>query len=99
MLYPLSYEGLACTFAQHAVRVSVRWAPACYLVPDSLCRVPGGQLLTAAPARGPIVRLVVPGQGSEVKERRGTHGTMLGFLDELWSVWVLTGSVIFAART
>jgi hypothetical protein len=37
MLYPLSYEGLACTFAQHAGRVSVRWARAGYLVPDGLC--------------------------------------------------------------
>ncbi len=38
MLYPLSYEGLACTFAQDAGRVSLRWAGAGYLGPDGLRR-------------------------------------------------------------
>jgi hypothetical protein len=39
MLYPLSYEGLACTFAQDAGQVSVRWARAGYLRPNGLCRI------------------------------------------------------------
>jgi hypothetical protein len=52
MLYPLSYEGLACTFAQHAGQVSVRWARAGYLVPDGLRRVPSDQFLSTAPTRG-----------------------------------------------
>ncbi len=47
MLYPLSYEGLACAFAQHAGRVVVRPARAGYLAPDSLCR-------TCAACRGPV---------------------------------------------
>jgi hypothetical protein len=38
MLYPLSYEGLRCTFAQDAGQVSVRWARAGYLRPNGLCR-------------------------------------------------------------
>jgi hypothetical protein len=38
MLYPVSDEGLSCTFALHTGRVSVRWARACYLAPDGLCR-------------------------------------------------------------
>jgi hypothetical protein len=38
MLYPLSYEGLRCTFAQHARPVACRWAQAGYLVPHGLCR-------------------------------------------------------------
>jgi hypothetical protein len=38
MLYPLSCEGLASTFVQHAVQVSGRLARAGYLVPDGLCR-------------------------------------------------------------
>ncbi len=60
MLYPLSYEGLTCTFAQHAGQVSFRWARAGYLASDGLCRVPWGQLLPTAPTRGPIVRVAVP---------------------------------------
>jgi hypothetical protein len=46
MLYPLSYEGLRCTFAQHVGRDSVRWAWAGYLAPDGLCR-------SCAACRGP----------------------------------------------
>ena len=46
MLYPLSYEGLRCTFAQHGGRVLVHRARAGCLVPDSLCR-------TCAACRGP----------------------------------------------
>ncbi len=38
MLYPLSYEGLRRTFAQHGGRVLVRWARAGCLAPDGLCR-------------------------------------------------------------
>jgi hypothetical protein len=38
MLYPLSYEGLACTFAQRARVVSVSWVRAGYPGPDVLCR-------------------------------------------------------------
>lgn len=39
MLYPLSYEGLTCTFTQDAGPVAVRWAQAGYLAPHGLCRV------------------------------------------------------------
>ena len=39
MLYPLSYEGLACTFAQRAGRVSVGWVRVGYPGPDVLCRI------------------------------------------------------------
>jgi hypothetical protein len=46
MLYPLSYEGLRCTFAQHGGRVLVHRAWAGCLVPDGLCR-------TCAACRGP----------------------------------------------
>jgi hypothetical protein len=46
MLYPLSYEGLACTFAQHAGRVLIRWTRVGCLTPDGLCR-------TCAVCRGP----------------------------------------------
>jgi hypothetical protein len=38
MLYPLSYEGLCCTFAQHGGRVLVRRTRAGCLAPDGLCR-------------------------------------------------------------
>ena len=38
MLYPLSYEGLRCAFAQHGGRVLVRRARAGCLAPDGLCR-------------------------------------------------------------
>jgi hypothetical protein len=48
MLYPLSYEGLPCTFAQHDGRVLVRRARAGCLAPDGLCR-------TCAACRGPAV--------------------------------------------
>jgi hypothetical protein len=40
MLYPLSYEGLRCTFAQHAGQVLVRRVRAGCLAPDGLRRVP-----------------------------------------------------------
>jgi hypothetical protein len=52
MLYPLSYEGLACAFTQHAGQASVRWARAGYLAPDGPCHVPGDQFLITAPTRG-----------------------------------------------
>jgi hypothetical protein len=39
MLYPLSYEGLCCTFAQRAGRVLVHRARAGCLAPDGLCRI------------------------------------------------------------
>jgi hypothetical protein len=39
MLYPLSYEGLACLFAQHAGPVSVRRDQTGCLAPDGLCRI------------------------------------------------------------
>jgi hypothetical protein len=38
MLYPLSYEGLTCVFAQHAGQVSAYQAWAGCLAPDGLCR-------------------------------------------------------------
>ena len=46
MLYPLSYEGLRCTFAQRAGRVLVRRTRAGCLAPDGLCRI-------CAACRGP----------------------------------------------
>jgi hypothetical protein len=46
MLYPLSYEGLACKFAQRAGRVSVGWVRVGYPGPDVLCRI-------CAACRGP----------------------------------------------
>jgi hypothetical protein len=46
MLYPLSYEGLRCTFAQHGGWVLVRRARVGCLAPDGLCR-------TCAACRGP----------------------------------------------
>ena len=46
MLYPLSYEGLCCAFAQRAGRVLVHRARAGCLVPDDLCRI-------CAACRGP----------------------------------------------
>jgi hypothetical protein len=46
MLYPLSYEGLRCMFAQHVGRLSVCWARAGYLASDGLCR-------SCAACRGP----------------------------------------------
>jgi hypothetical protein len=49
MLYPLSYEGLRCMFAQHGGRVLVRRARAGCLGPDGLCR-------TCAACRGPVFR-------------------------------------------
>jgi hypothetical protein len=39
MLYPLSYEGLRCTFAQRAGRVLVHRTRAGCLAPDGLCRI------------------------------------------------------------
>jgi hypothetical protein len=65
MLYPLSYEGLACTFALDTGRVSVRWARACYLAPNGLCRTCAACRMTSSlpPPRhaASILRLVVPG--------------------------------------
>jgi hypothetical protein len=54
MLYPLSYEGLACPFAQHAGRVLVRRARAGCLAPDGLCRTCAAcrEPPITAPARG-----------------------------------------------
>ena len=44
MLYPLSYEGLRCTFAQHGGRVLVHrargWLPRSRRSVPHLCRVP-----------------------------------------------------------
>jgi hypothetical protein len=47
MLYPLSYEGLPCPFAQHAGQVVVRRVRAGCLAPDGLPR-------TCAACRGPV---------------------------------------------
>jgi hypothetical protein len=46
MLYPLSYEGLLCAFAQYAGQVPARQARAGCLVPGGLCRI-------CAACRGP----------------------------------------------
>jgi hypothetical protein len=60
MLYPLSYEGLCCMFAQRVGRVLVRWAREDYPASNGLCRVPCDRLLPTAPTRGADCRLVVP---------------------------------------
>jgi hypothetical protein len=54
MLYPLSYEGLACTLTQHAGRVSGRRPRAGCLAPDGLCRTCAAcrEPPTTVPARG-----------------------------------------------
>jgi hypothetical protein len=39
MLYPLSYEGLPCLFAQQAGQVWVSQGRAGCLAPDGLCRI------------------------------------------------------------
>jgi hypothetical protein len=52
MLYPLSYEGLACTFAQQAGRVLIRWTQAGYLASDGPCRAPWGNVRPVPPTRG-----------------------------------------------
>jgi hypothetical protein len=75
MLYPLSYEGLRCTFAQHGGRGLVRRARAGCLAPDALCRTCAAchEPADQPPSRhaAPIVRRVVPSQGVEVAERFG----------------------------
>jgi hypothetical protein len=54
MLYPLSYEGLACTFAQHAGRIVVRWLGLAASL-QTVCAAPVpravDQLLATAPTR------------------------------------------------
>ena len=63
MLYPLSYEGLACTFAQDVGRVSGRGTRADYLAPDGLCRTCAACPEPASdhrPTRDAIVRLALP---------------------------------------
>jgi hypothetical protein len=66
MLYPLSYEGLRCTFAQHVERVLVRRARAGCLALDGLCRTCAACREPADPPpsrhAAPIVRRVVPSQ-------------------------------------
>lgn len=59
MLHPLSYVGLHCPFAQHAGRVLVRQARACYLAPDGLCRVPWANARLLFQRAAPIVRRVM----------------------------------------
>jgi hypothetical protein len=53
MLYPLSYEGLACLFAQHAGCLSVRGFEVSCLVPDGLCRTCAACRRPASPP-GPL---------------------------------------------
>jgi hypothetical protein len=69
MLYPLSYEGLRCPFAQHVGLVLVRRVRAGCLAPDGLCRTcaAGRELADPPPSRraAPIIRRVVPSQESE----------------------------------
>ena len=52
MLYPLSYEGLPCTFAQRAGRILIRWTRVATSRP-TVCAAPVpravGRLLTTAP--------------------------------------------------
>jgi hypothetical protein len=72
MLYPLSYEGLRCTFAQVAGEfgsVGLGLAPLLPTVPAAPVPRAVGQLLPQHAA--PIVRLVAPGRGLEVAEQHG----------------------------
>jgi hypothetical protein len=76
MLYPLSYEGLPCTFAQHAGLVSGRWTWVATSL-STACAAPVPRAMWSAsdpPPRhaAPIVRLVVRGQEPEIGARRGT---------------------------
>jgi hypothetical protein len=70
MLYPLSYEGLRCTFTKQSGRVLVCRARAGCLAPDGQCRIcaacrePADPLPPSRPA-GTIVRWVVPSQEPE----------------------------------
>jgi len=66
MLYPLSDEGLACMFAQHAGLVSGRWSWVASSPPTGLCRACAACCVARFHHRldkwrAPIVRLVVPG--------------------------------------
>jgi hypothetical protein len=69
MLYPLSYEGLRCTFAQHVWAGLVRRARAGCLAPDGLCRTNAACREPADPPPSRhaalIVRRVVPSQEPE----------------------------------
>jgi hypothetical protein len=69
MLYPLSYEGPRCTFAQQGGRVLVRRARAGCLAPDGLCRTCAACREPADPPpsrhAAPIVLRVVPSQEPE----------------------------------
>jgi len=58
MLYPLSYEGLACPFAQHAGQVSVCRDRAGCLASNGLCR-------TCAACRRPTTQLPVLACGAD----------------------------------
>ena len=81
MLYPLSYEGLRCTFAQRGGRVLVCRARAGCLAPDGLCRTCAACREPADPPpsrhAAPIVRRVVPSQEPEARlsneVRAGSH--------------------------
>jgi hypothetical protein len=78
MLYPLSYEGLRCMFAQHGGRVLVRRARAGCLVPDGLCRTCAACREPADPPpsrhAAPIVRRVVRAKSRRPVEQRGNGG-------------------------
>ena len=69
MLYPLSYEGPRCAFAQHGGRVLVRRARAGCLAPDGLCRTCAACREPADPPpsrhAAPLVRRAVPSQKPE----------------------------------
>jgi hypothetical protein len=68
MLYPLSYEGLACVFAQRAGRVLVRRTRVGCLALDGLCRTCAACRGPSSPSprhAAPIVRLVMPSQEPE----------------------------------
>jgi hypothetical protein len=47
MLYPLSYEGLPCAFAQHTGPSGSGWLPRSRRSVPHLCRVPWARLTTA----------------------------------------------------
>jgi hypothetical protein len=80
MLYPLSYEGLRCAFAQHGGRVLVRRTRAGCLVPDGLCRTCAARREPAdqPPSRhaAPILRRVVWRQ--EPRPRSNEVTTVVG---------------------
>ena len=77
MLYPLSYEGLRCTFAQHAATfgpLGLGRLPRSRRSVPQLCRVPWASFWPAPRRAAPIIWLGARGAGRELEigERLGS---------------------------